>query len=209
MRLAERIYLVGSGSFGFDLTDPYDCHVYLLDGGTELALIDVGAGMGAEAIVGNVRRDGFDPGRIRHLVLTHGHGDHAGGVARMGRLLGRPRVYLHRDVADFLRRGDERGVSLDLAKQAGIYPAEYRLEPCEVDVSPTATRSRSESSSFGPSRRRGTATGTSRSCSSRRASRRSSPGTPSSSGERSSSRRSTTAGSMRRYERSVGCGSCR
>ncbi len=134
MRLAERIYLVGSGSFGFDLTDPYDCHVYLLDGGTELALIDVGAGMGAEAIVENVRRDGFDPGRIRHLVLTHGHGDHAGGSARMGRLLGRPRVYIHRDVADFLRRGDERGVSLDLAKQAGIYPAEYRLEPCEVDV---------------------------------------------------------------------------
>ena len=65
MRLAERIYLVGSGSFGFDLTDPYDCHVYLLDGGTELALIDVGAGMGAEAIVENVRRDGFDPGRGR------------------------------------------------------------------------------------------------------------------------------------------------
>lgn len=92
MRLAERIHLVGSGSFGFDLTDPYDCHVYLLDGGTELALIDVGAGMGAEAIVENVRRDGLDQGRIRHLVLTHGHGDHAGGAARMGGLLDRPRV---------------------------------------------------------------------------------------------------------------------
>jgi glyoxylase-like metal-dependent hydrolase (beta-lactamase superfamily II) len=64
VQLAERIHLVGSGSFGFDLTDPYDCHVYLLDGGSELALVDVGAGMGAERIVANVERAGFDPQRI-------------------------------------------------------------------------------------------------------------------------------------------------
>src|SRR3981081_3153401 len=83
MRLSERVHLVGSGSNGFDLTDAYDCHVYLIDGGEELALIDVGAGMGAEAILDNARRDGFDPARIRHLILTHGHGDHAGGAPRM------------------------------------------------------------------------------------------------------------------------------
>lgn len=134
MKLAEHIYLVGSGSLGFDLTDPYDCHVYLLDGGDELALVDVGAGMGAEAIVGNVRREGFDPGRIRHLILTHAHGDHAGGAARTRRLLGEPSVCLSRAAARFLREGDEEGVSLGAAKAAGIYPPDYRLEPCEVDV---------------------------------------------------------------------------
>ena len=47
MQLANRIHLVGSGSFGFDLSDPYDCHVYLVDGGSELALVDVGAGIGS------------------------------------------------------------------------------------------------------------------------------------------------------------------
>lgn len=134
MKIGHRIHLVGSGAMGFDLTDPYDCHVYLLDGGSELALIDVGAGMGAEAIVENVRRDGFDPARIRHVILTHGHGDHAGGAALMLQLLGRPTVYMSGVVADALRNGDERALSLDVAKQAGIYPAEYRLEPCEVDV---------------------------------------------------------------------------
>ena len=86
MQLAERIHLVGSGSFGFDLTDPYDCHVYLLDGGTELALVDVGAGMGAVEIVANVERSGFDPARITRILCTHAHGDHAGGSARMRRL---------------------------------------------------------------------------------------------------------------------------
>jgi hydroxyacylglutathione hydrolase len=133
MRLSERVYLVGSGSNGFDLTDPYDCHVYLIDGGRELALIDVGAGMGAEGIIENVKRDGFDPARIRHLILTHGHGDHAGGAARMRTLLGEPAIHASGAIADVLRRGDEKAISLDVAKQAGIYPPDYHLEPFPVD----------------------------------------------------------------------------
>jgi glyoxylase-like metal-dependent hydrolase (beta-lactamase superfamily II) len=133
MKVMERIHLVGSGSNGFDLTDAYDCHVYLVDGGDELALIDAGAGMGAEAIVENVRRDGFDPALIKHLVLTHGHGDHAGGTARMRRLLGDPSVHASGLIADSLRKGDEKAVSLDVAKLAGIYPTDYRLEPFPVD----------------------------------------------------------------------------
>ncbi len=134
MKLTERIYLVGSGSFGFDLTDPFDCHVYLLDGGDELALVDVGAGMGAEAILENVRREGFDPRRIRHLVLTHAHGDHAGGGASMRRLTDEAAVYVSRNRAQALREGDERAVSIDVAKTVGIYPPDYTLEPCEVEV---------------------------------------------------------------------------
>jgi len=133
MRLSERVYLVGSGSNGFDLTDPFDCHVYLIDGGSELALIDVGAGMGAPAIIENVKRDGLDPARIRHLIFTHAHGDHAGGGARMRKLLGEPATYLSGVVADSLRRGDEKAISLDVAKLAGIYPDDYHLEPCPID----------------------------------------------------------------------------
>ncbi|TMD88004.1 MAG: MBL fold metallo-hydrolase [Chloroflexi bacterium] len=133
MRLTERIYLVGSGSSGFDMTDAFDCHVYLIDGGSELALIDVGAGMGAAGIIENVKREGFDPARIRHVVLTHGHGDHAGGAARMRKLLGEPAIYASGAIADSLRQGDEKATSVDVAKQAGIYPLDYRLEPCPVD----------------------------------------------------------------------------
>lgn len=133
MQLTERIHLVGSGSFGFDLSDPRDCHVYLLDGGSELALIDVGAGIGAVEVIGQVRRAGFDPGRIRHVICTHAHGDHAGGAARMRALLPSATLSISREVADFVRAGDERGTSIDVARRAGIYPPDYRLEPCPVD----------------------------------------------------------------------------
>lgn len=134
MKLSERIHLVGSGAMGFDLTDRLDCHVYLIDGGDELALIDAGAGMGAEAIVENVRAANLDPSRIRHLILTHGHGDHAGGAARLRRLLDGPAVYVSGVTAAALRTGDEGALSLDVAKRAGVYPSDYKLEPCAVDV---------------------------------------------------------------------------
>ncbi|MBI3764210.1 MAG: MBL fold metallo-hydrolase [Chloroflexi bacterium] len=134
MKLADRIYLVGSGIQGFGLTDDYDCHVYLIDGGDELAVVDAGAGLGVPQIVQNIREHGFEPGRVRHLLLTHAHGDHAGGAARMRAALGGPRVYIHADCAPFLREGDERAISLTDARRAGAYPNDYHFEPCGVDV---------------------------------------------------------------------------
>lgn len=133
MQLAERIHLVGSGSLGFDLTDPYDCHIYLVDGGSELGLIDVGAGLGAQQVIANIRQAGFDPARIRHILCTHAHGDHAGGAARMRALLPDASLAMSRQIARFIRSGDERGTSVDVARHASIYPSDYRLEPCAVD----------------------------------------------------------------------------
>lgn len=134
MKLTERIYLVGSGNMGFNLTDGYDCHVYLLDGGDALALIDAGAGMGVPQIIDHIRGHGFALDQVGHLLLTHAHGDHAGGAARLRGALGEPVVYMHADCASFLRQGDERAISLAEAKRAGIYPADYHFEPCPVDV---------------------------------------------------------------------------
>ena len=55
------VHLVGSGQSGFSLTDPLDCHVYLLDGGSELALIDTGVGRDTPAIAAEIKAAGFDP----------------------------------------------------------------------------------------------------------------------------------------------------
>ena len=77
MRLTEHIALVGSSRFG--LSSPYDCHVYAVDCGDDSLLIDAGCGLEPELIEANLRDDGFDPGRIRAIVLTHAHADHAGG----------------------------------------------------------------------------------------------------------------------------------
>lgn len=135
MKLRDRIYLVGSGGQGINLTDDYDCHIYLLDGGDELAVIDAGAGMGVPQIVENIRGLGFDPAQVGHLLLTHAHGDHAGGAAKMAAALGNPQVYMHKDCAPFLTEGDETAISLAPAKRVGLYPEDYHFEPCRVDVS--------------------------------------------------------------------------
>jgi glyoxylase-like metal-dependent hydrolase (beta-lactamase superfamily II) len=37
------------------------------------------------------------------------------------------------DVADLVRAGDEAGTSVAVAKAAGIYPLDYRLQPCPVE----------------------------------------------------------------------------
>lgn len=132
MRIAERIYLVGGGRSGFGLTDDYDCHVYLLDGGDEYALIDAGAGRDVPAVIANITADGLDPSRVRHLLLTHGHADHAAGAAGLRERLG-VRVLASPEVARYAREGDERAISLDAARTAGVYPPEFRFPRCPVD----------------------------------------------------------------------------
>lgn len=132
MRLTERVYLVGSGRMGFMLTDPYDCHVYAVDGGSEIALVDCGAGMGLPEVRDRIAANGLNPNRVTTLLLTHKHGDHAGGAARWQRLFG-GRVVASPHTAEALEHGDEEAISLVAARQAGMYPADYRLEACPVD----------------------------------------------------------------------------
>jgi glyoxylase-like metal-dependent hydrolase (beta-lactamase superfamily II) len=132
MKIADRIHLVGSGQNGFNLTDDFDCHVYLLDGGDEYALIDAGGGRDIPGILHNIEEDGLDPGKVRYLLLTHGHGDHAAGAAGLRETLGL-QVLASPVVARYVRDGDERAISLDISRQAGSYPSDFVFPPCPVD----------------------------------------------------------------------------
>lgn len=132
MKLTDRLYLVGSGGLGFGLTDDYDCHVYLLDGGSEAALIDAGGGRDVSSIIKIIEGDQVPLDRIRYLLLTHGHADHAAGAAQLREALGL-QVLVACDVADSLREGDGKGISLSLAKEAGIYPPDFHFQACPVD----------------------------------------------------------------------------
>ena len=33
MQIDPQVYIIGSGQLGFDMTNPFDCHVYLFDAG--------------------------------------------------------------------------------------------------------------------------------------------------------------------------------
>jgi glyoxylase-like metal-dependent hydrolase (beta-lactamase superfamily II) len=132
MKITEGIHLVGSGQMGFGLTDDYDCHVYLLDGGAECVLIDAGGGRDPGAIVRLIEADGLSPERVRCLLLTHAHADHAAGAAGLRERLG-VRVLASPETAAIVSRGDARGASLEAAKAAGGYPADFAYPACPVD----------------------------------------------------------------------------
>lgn len=133
MKLTDQVYLVGSGKFGFELSNDFDCHVFLLDGGSEAALIDAGVGLEVGTVLENIRATGVAPSRIRKIILTHAHADHMGGAGQLRAALD-AQVLAPWEAAPWIRAADEQAVSLELAKRAGYYPEDYRLQGSEVDV---------------------------------------------------------------------------
>jgi hydroxyacylglutathione hydrolase len=129
MQLTRHIHLVGSGGEGFDLSHPMDCHVYLIDGGSELALIDAGIGLDADMIIANITAMGFNPTDIKKVLLTHGHADHAGGSAPLQDRTG-AQIWAPRNAVSWIETGDEDAISLTVARKSGNYPVDYRFRPC-------------------------------------------------------------------------------
>lgn len=132
MRVAPGIHLVASGALGFDLTDPLDCNVWLIDSGAGLVLFDSGAGRGVAELLGAIRQDGLDPSHITHLFLTHAHADHSGGAAPLSEHVPGMSIHCGEATAALLARGEDAAIGLDLARQAGVYPATYRWRPPAV-----------------------------------------------------------------------------
>lgn len=134
MKLTPHIYVIGGGRFGFGLSGVLDCHVYVIDGGSELALVDPGLGMPGDVdkVFANMGDDKLDPKRIRKLILTHYHADHIGAAREVAERLD-VEVIAAKDGADVIREADEVAVSLDVAKAANFYPQDYRLPRCRVD----------------------------------------------------------------------------
>lgn len=121
--ICDRVFAVG----GPGLTSPEDCCVYLVDAGTELVLIDSGAGSGRsiEKIEDNVRSLGFEPAQIWHIIATHCHIDHIGGLEPLVQRYG-SKVIAHK-----LDRAGVEGENDDLTA-ASMYGIKYR--PVKVDV---------------------------------------------------------------------------
>jgi len=134
MKLAHALHVVGGGWTGFNISGARDCHVYLLDGGSELALIDSGLGLADDfsTILENIRADGLDPRRIRKIILTHYHADHI-GAAREARSRLDAEVIASHGCAPAIRAGDELPMGLQIAKAAGVYPLDYHIPACAVD----------------------------------------------------------------------------
>ena len=132
MQITEKVFLAGSGENGIFLTDALDCNCYLVDCGSGYVLIDTGVGRKPERIDA-VMRSHMKPGLpLLAVLITHCHGDHAGGIQYFRDAYG-AQVVAPAAEAAIIRNGDEVLSGLDVARAAGFYPAEYRLFPRPVD----------------------------------------------------------------------------
>jgi|YelNatPaOPRAMG01_1025707.scaffolds.fasta_scaffold14173_3 glyoxylase-like metal-dependent hydrolase (beta-lactamase superfamily II) len=130
MKIVEDVFLVGSGQIR--LSNAMDCHVYLINGGSELALIDAGVGLDTNLILENVRQEGFSQKDIHLLLLTHTHADHAGGCKKIREATG-CEVVTSEIEGTLLENGGDEELGLDAAKRSNIYPKDYIFPHCKVD----------------------------------------------------------------------------
>jgi len=100
-KVLPRLYLVGGPS----ITDSSDCLVYAVDGGSEVALVDCGAGKSVPAILRNVQAAGLGDKPLTTLILTHCHVDHIGGVEALLKVAS-PRIVCHEGDREAIESGD-------------------------------------------------------------------------------------------------------
>jgi glyoxylase-like metal-dependent hydrolase (beta-lactamase superfamily II) len=113
---------------------------YLLKTDDGLVLVDAGWPNKTEQLFAAVRESGHDPAGIRHLLLTHGHIDHAGSAAEIRRRTG-ARTYAHALDLELIEKGEaERpgttvtpGFMPAFAYRFFIKPGGTRYEPFPVD----------------------------------------------------------------------------
>lgn len=124
MKITDNIYIVGSGKkWGFGISHELDCNVYLIDTGEGCILIDSGVGLEPERIDNNIKEMGFSLSDIKMILLTHYHGDHACGAARIQKETG-CKIYAPKKEAKAIEMGDEVATSVILAK-GGLYPTDF------------------------------------------------------------------------------------
>ena len=119
LSVSQDVYIVG----GADLSHPYDCSVYLVDGGEEMVLIDTGAGEGFELIVDNIRSLGMRPEKLKAVIATHSHIDHIGALYQFREEYG---------VEVIAHELDTEAIETGIGSGAEYYGVSYR--PCKVDV---------------------------------------------------------------------------
>ena len=89
-------------------------HAFLCDDGNELTLVDTLFDTSGARILEQIELIGRKPSDLKHIVLTHGHRSHLGGLAALKAATGAT-VYSHEWEADII--GGER-----IAERPGLLP---------------------------------------------------------------------------------------
>jgi glyoxylase-like metal-dependent hydrolase (beta-lactamase superfamily II) len=119
-------------------------HAFLLEDGQEMTLIDTLFDTDGKIVLDAIHQIGQSVRNLKHIVLTHGHRSHLGGLATL-KYLTNATVYAHEWEADIIA-GERKaqGVTLfpihPLRTWAQVYPLQIGLTlglqphpPCQVD----------------------------------------------------------------------------
>jgi len=104
-------------------------NVYLIDGGDEWLLIDIGFEETVDEIVELIRQMDFNLSSCRMIIATHADADHIQGLRRAKDLL-KAKVAAHPESVAPLETGDEI-LTYATIKAQGI---ELPLRPCKIDL---------------------------------------------------------------------------
>ncbi|SMF77924.1 subclass B3 metallo-beta-lactamase SIQ-1 [Allosphingosinicella indica] len=122
-KIADGLYHVGSR----------DIAAFLIDGGKDgLVLLDAGVPDFAPRVIENIRTLGFDPKRVRILLNSQAHFDHAGGLAAIQKATG-AKLLLSAPDAALMKRGGKRdfafgdAVPYPVARVDGIVKDAHRV----------------------------------------------------------------------------------
>ena len=133
MRIANGIYSMGQEQGGH-------VHAFLLDDGNGLTLIDTMYDDDARHVLSELRSIGKTPADLKHIILTHAHKSHVGGLAALKKA-GSAAVYSHEWEVDIIAgRREATRVSVIPRKPLAVYKLQLGLalglgkhDACEVD----------------------------------------------------------------------------
>ena len=104
-------------------------NVYLIDGGSEFLLIDIGFTDTVDEIVELIRQMDFNLSRCQMVIATHADADHIQGLARAKKLL-KTKAAAHPSSIEPIQTGDEI-LTFATIKAQGL---ELPMDPCKIDI---------------------------------------------------------------------------
>jgi glyoxylase-like metal-dependent hydrolase (beta-lactamase superfamily II) len=128
------------GVYGLGVSKGFQSHAFLVDDGGELTLIDTLFDANAGVIVKQINAIGRSLTDLKHIVLTHAHRSHLGGLAALKRLSG-ARVYSHAWEADIIA-GERAAQQVSWRPQDPLITYHFQIgnnlniskhKPCPVD----------------------------------------------------------------------------
>ena len=104
-------------------------NIYLIDGGTEFLLIDVGYLDQVDEVVELIRQMDFNLSTCKMIIATHADADHVQGIARAKELL-KTKVAAHPLTVEPLETGDKIMTFASIKAQHLDIP----MPPCKIDI---------------------------------------------------------------------------